>query len=506
MGSLSFELSAKTPQWVWMDASGQQHTRADLTRIVTLHLQWLTTAGKDGARADFTGAKLRGADLHDVNLSGANLEGSDLTGANLDGAILGPGDHRPAPPSVISVKWQLSRDTPESTYWDLVKYFFKSIVTRRQEEHSCMTSFNALPQPTVFAKAQLVNAVLTNARLLGTDLSEANLTGANLSGAKLSRVDLRDAHLSGALLSGAWLIDSRLLGADLTAANLSSADLSRSDLRYAHLRDAKLDGADFSGAVVCQAEFEPLTISADPRLMATARGLEFLAYNDRPDALTVLRSQFKEKGFRAQERQLTYALRWHEDTEKWSNCYLGSSAACAEFFLSELFLNWTCGYGLVPGRALQLLVRLWILCTFVYWYFLRYSKHGGLYLVPSRLGGTILRHPRLQRLKPHSRRGRRTQHHRGLRARIKSFFGRKSLRRIKSCCPLLRAAAWFSTVSAFNIGFRDVAAGRWLRLLTAREYEIKARGFLRAVSGLQSLLSLGLLALWVLTYFGRPFE
>lgn len=40
---------------------------------------------------------------------------------------------------------------------------------------------------------------------------------------------------------------------------------------------------------------------------------------------------------------------------------------------------------------------------------------------------------------------------------------------------------------------------------TEREYDLKAVGWARTVSGFQSLLSVYMLALWVLTYFGRPF-
>jgi len=38
------------------------------------------------------------------------------------------------------------------------------------------------------------------------------------------------------------------------------------------------------------------------------------------------------------------------------------------------------------------------------------------------------------------------------------------------------------------------------------EYMLRATGWVRVVSGIQSLLSVYLLALWALTYFGRPFE
>jgi hypothetical protein len=65
---------------------------------------------------------------------------------------------------------------------------------------------------------------------------------------------------------------------------------------------------------------------------------------------------------------------------------------------------------------------------------------------------------------------------------------------------------FFSAMSAFNIGFRDINFGRWLRLLTKRDYDIKALGWARTVAGFQSLISVYLIALWVLTYFGRPFE
>lgn len=61
-------------------------------------------------------------------------------------------------------------------------------------------------------------------------------------------------------------------------------------------------------------------------------------------------------------------------------------------------------------------------------------------------------------------------------------------------------------MSAFNIGFWDINFGRWLRLLPRTEYDLKAKGWVRTVAGLQALISVYLIALWVLTYFGRPFE
>jgi hypothetical protein len=53
--------------------------------------------------------------------------------------------------------------------------------------------------------------------------------------------------------------------------------------------------------------------------------------------------------------------------------------------------------------------------------------------------------------------------------------------------------------------FRDINFGRWLRLLTKREYDLKEASWARTVSGFHSLLIVYLIALWVLTYFGMPF-
>jgi hypothetical protein len=65
---------------------------------------------------------------------------------------------------------------------------------------------------------------------------------------------------------------------------------------------------------------------------------------------------------------------------------------------------------------------------------------------------------------------------------------------------------YFSILSAFSIGWRELNVGTWIARVQPREYTLRATGWVRTVSGLQSIVSVYLLALWVLTYFGRPFE
>lgn len=84
--------------------------------------------------------------------------------------------------------------------------------------------------------------------------------------------------------------------------------------------------------------------------------------------------------------------------------------------------------------------------------------------------------------------------------------GRHALQVIYRELGVLFWAGYFSLISAFDIGFPEINLGRWLRLLPRTEYELKAKGWARTVAGIQSLISLYLVTLWVLSYFGRPFE
>src|SRR5215212_4351035 len=100
--------------------------------------------------------------------------------------------------------------------------------------------------------AHLPNADLGDAELSGADLSNALLLNANLIGADLSGADLSNALLDNAdlvaNLPNADLSGASLIGADLSDANLIGADLSRSVLDNANLSGAVLDNANLGGA------------------------------------------------------------------------------------------------------------------------------------------------------------------------------------------------------------------------------------------------------------------
>ncbi len=64
-----------------------------LAKILEAHRKWVESEGKEGERADLSGANLSGAYLFRANLQWAplreaNLQGAELWGANLQGANL----------------------------------------------------------------------------------------------------------------------------------------------------------------------------------------------------------------------------------------------------------------------------------------------------------------------------------------------------------------------------------------------------------------------------------
>jgi len=304
------------------------------------------------------------------------------------------------------------------------------------------------------------------------NLDHANLAGANLSGAYLRVANLSDADLSDANLTGTYLVDVNLSGASL---------------RDADLTDARVSNANFERAI-----FEPKSL---PQLsgMSQARNLELLTYDNNPAALALLRTQFKDGGFREQERKITYALKRRQAELSCDRCTRMLLTDCGSFVFNTVFFDWTCRYGMSPGRPLIFGIVLWLLCSLLYLVCIHRPGEAGLYRVyePSIRNDSSTQR-RVERISPLS-----TTHSSGPRW-LFQFFRREWL--------LLRTSMFFSLMSAFNIGFRDINFGRWLRLLTRQEFDIKAVGWARVIAGWQSLISVYLIALWVLTYFGRPFD
>ena len=148
----------------------------------------------DLARANFTGADLRGAVFSNTNLASAHLEKAQLQAAHFRGANL--------------------------------------------------------------SDAYLGGATLDDARMSEAKLSNADLNGAQLNGARLNAAQLAGAQFNDASLLGATLRLANFGGASLRQAKLNDADLFGADLTKADFTGADLTGASLQSAILVETNFQ----------------------------------------------------------------------------------------------------------------------------------------------------------------------------------------------------------------------------------------------------------
>jgi hypothetical protein len=354
--------------------------------------------------------------------------------------------------------------------------------------------------------ANLFKANLHKADLGAANLQGAILNGANLQGANLFQAKLQEAYLLLAELQEATLVEAKLLKADLSYAFLQGADLSEANLQGANLVRANLWGAKLvradltntrlTNVYVPDAIYAPQS-SLPNEDVAGIQGIESVIVPSSSDVvgLVRLRKLLQEAGL-PEERDATYAIernktrqlifrevqRGEGDKTKWA--WVGprweKPLSLAEGSFRWLAFELPVSYGLYPGRALLVLFASFGLFAFVYFVAL-VTETGSIYRVwpagrlDPLLGAELAKEAKAERL---------------------------LLWRSWRAFPW---SLWFSMLSAFHLGFRELNIGNWLARVQAREYGVQAVGWVRVVAGLQSLLSVYLLAMWVLTYFGRPF-
>ena len=444
---------------------GQKLSQQQFNRIVQQNKRPLNLCGTNLSRLDFSGLDLSG-----INLAGADLSYTTFANTNLSGATLTRSFFRWAKLPKVNLR-------------------------------------NAESDHASFKQADLRGADLRQAQLRQADLSQAKLTGAQLSGAMLqqanfSRANLVDASLAWvqaqhANFNAADLTTSHWHDADLTDANLSQANLTQVDFTNGNLTRVDLTGAllkqtNFQNSNLLNAMYQP-QLGALPQLskLATSKNFNTLQFTQilGSPALAELQTAYKKLGVRRMERQLTMMLKVKDMHSAWQRGGWGY----IESIFSYVMFYLTCNFGADPGRPLLLFLAFIFIFISPYYMSLKSSSlHDGIMIswpphqrklnqaAPNQIDYVC------RLLKCHS-------------------LSHKTLY-LRSQSQALRVALFFSVLSAFRLGWRDLNVGNWITRMQKRAYLLKGIGKIRMWSGIHALLSAYLVILWVLAYFGRPFE
>jgi hypothetical protein len=185
--------------------------------------------------------------------------------------------------------------------------------------------------------------------------------------------------------------------------------------------------------------------------------------------LVHLRELVQQSGCRDEERELTFAIehaKTHIDLGFWRYHQFWRAV---EGGLRLVLFEWTTDYGLRPFRAVQILLALVVIFALVVY-------------VPALLNGS-----RIYRIWPSGR--------------LETTASGATLSNESKVETLDPQSFWaavgyalqFSLLSAFQIGWRELNVGSWIA-----RHILKADGWVRTFAGIQSLISVYLLAIWAL--------
>lgn len=400
---------------------------------------------------------LTGIDLRNFDLNNIDFSGSDLSYANLQGA-------------------NLSND-------NLIKTFFLSANLSGANLQNTNMQGAILKEANLNAsdlrRANLNNANLVHANLINTNLTLAVLKNANLSYANFTNADLRWADLE---------------DADLSHVNLTNAYLENTNLTSVNLKDAILKNSNFEEANFDHAIYEP-KLGYLPNLttfhtIKNFRNIRLFDISHGRAALTELKGAYKSLGVRSMERSITAIIKYHEMVSEWRTGGWGY----LESTINYIFFYVTCHFGASPGRPLGILLISILLLAIPYRFALsKPNKLSGIIAIwkPRRffhwekthiVTDPVVNFSRLLKINNNKSMSCRYQWH------------------------LFSIAIFFSALSAFSIGWKQINVSNWISHLQSREYTLKGKGWVRILSGFQSIFSVFLIVLWVLTYFGSPFE
>jgi len=308
------------------------------------------------------------------------------------------------------------------------------------------------------------------------------------------------------------LDDTDFRGSDLTEASFKTTSLKGARfnswkdsekgtpiptvLRKADFTGSDLSKANFSGADMTEVIFEPAALP-DIASMSEALHLQQMTYAEDPSSLLSLRKAFRDQGFPEQDGQVNYAYHERLRTIYRGRCLdnfskLDLRDSCVSY-VGFTIVDWTCKYGLNLWRPIGIGAVSLVLFALIFFLFMHHPGRSGLYL--SVAEGIDL-----------DEEDRKNSKQIQVSTVVDDFAPGQSNSWVSRELHALSLALFFSLINAFNLGFKEADIGRWIRLLPPREFEFHAVGWPRTFAGIQALLTLYLVAVWVLCMVGHPFD
>jgi uncharacterized protein YjbI with pentapeptide repeats len=545
--------------------ASRDRLRADLSGA-TLIGAYLERADLVGARfenVDFSFADLRGADLTGAYLPNADLDEVDLTLAELTGAYF---DHAYIAGYLAGADLTGAWLGGAIVIGDLsVADLTQAWIGYADLSHANLPHVSA--NKADFSSAYLTGTELVGSDLSGADFSLADLTrihlaGADLSGASFWYTDLTEAELIDVDLSKADLTKAGVWDAVFEPNVLPPiSSIARAEGLRTIRWDDRID--DRMRRKQPLAKTEPPTVAIWGHYFAVEVWVPFLhslrdtkeSASGRAPSPEYLRESTKPNSPERDPesnsfplRDLIKALHDAKYREAEAEVNLAYHRRTQHWWQIPLF-DWTCEWSADWSRPVWIALGLSALNSCVYWSMLRFSRRKRLYCRSSPGSqAELLEQPRPPRAMSTVAAKDYTPG-KGIRLRrssqlfvTASKYGRQrqwpvgrdyyprpwiflprprrkywlvhapwslvcSIRaRVAWELPLFRTAWLFSAMNVLNLGVQGVDVGRWIRLVQSREFELKARGMLRWLAGLQSVFSFLLLALSAFILITGPIE
>lgn len=354
---------------------------------------------------------------------------------------------------------------------------------------------NSIFHRAEFNKAHVDNAEITNSKFTKAIFDNASFLSSSFEKVNMSSSSMIKAHGSDSYFGEVDLYGAKISNVIFSETDLEKCDLSNADLTEGFFEDGSFISSDLTDAILKNAifsfvDFKSAKLLANPDHLPSlirfsySKNIdksEFFEVSDegvyRAPFLTAIRNGYKENGLVDDAKKLTYFLRKEKQKREWDRGFFEKINSAAQYFAFDL----TVKYGYSPWSAIQILFAITLLMSFYYYYELSNDSVNKIMMEKKEfieedgvvvLTGDIKRYEVL------------------LADKFERF----------------KVSFYFSLLSSFHIGWREINLGNWLVRLQKSEFTYVPIAGIRRVSGIQSLLGVYLLALSILSFFGDPFS